>query len=1001
MEIIILGAGKPSRGTEPSALKKIGLKTVALDWQIDSFNKIKEKKKIIFMGGYQINKIKNHYSNIYFKKINKWNVKTILDTFLQLTFKEENTLITYSDTIFKKEVYLDILNKKGDAVFVIDSQWKRRYSSRSKNDITIAETINLNDFFDDYSEEVEFTGLILLRDKSIKLVKKNKRKIKGKTLIDLLTYLKKNNLKLNFVDIQNRWAEFNSEKDVARFLLGTKSETLRRLRPILKKSTIGKQHSFTVNEWKKDKYKTLKNIQNNFKKNHVIVRSSSIREDGWNSSAAGAFTSVLNVNNSHAPSLKIAITKVIDSYGKKLQKNDQIFVQKQIKNVFFSGVVFTCDLETGLPYYKINLDHSNSTDSITSGSAKNNKSIVIKKNYFRESIKKYNYLKNLILAVKEIEKTVNYHKLDIEFAVDNKNNVHIFQVRPITIDHSFFEKFTENELIKKLNQSVKNFRKLKLKRNKVIGNKAVFGNMPDWNPAEIIGVKPNPLSMDLYKYLITNSVWSIQRKQYGYRHIKKTPLMVDFCNQPYIDVRASLNSFIPNKLPEKLSQKLCNSYLDILEKNPNLHDKIEFNIAFTAWTPNFIFAAKERLKKYQFSISELIQIEDSLKEITKKSFLRIDDDIKDIKKMHLKRAHLIKSKNSDLKKFIILIGDCRKYGTLPFAHSARAGFVAVTLLKSFVKEKIFSTKRYNELMSGVYSVSKQFDNELNLLKNKNKRISQSIKEFGHLRPGTYEILNKAYWEDVDFYFKPKILSKEKKKIKKLIPNRIESKKIKKVLENLGSDISINELMSFFYKAIEYREFIKFEFTKNLSLALDLLVKFGIKKNIERGDLSFLKVNDLKKYNKKIINLTLIKTNIKKRQQDFCLTNLINLPSIITDEKEFFIFEQNTSIPNFITLFSITANLFEIKNDNNLNNFNSLKNKIIMIERADPGFDWLFGHEILGIVTKYGGANSHMAIRSAEKNLPAAIGVGIKIFDELKNAKRIKMDCKNKTIERIN
>ena len=35
---------------------------------------------------------------------------------LQLSFKE-NTLITYSDTILK-EVYLDILNKKGDAVLL-------------------------------------------------------------------------------------------------------------------------------------------------------------------------------------------------------------------------------------------------------------------------------------------------------------------------------------------------------------------------------------------------------------------------------------------------------------------------------------------------------------------------------------------------------------------------------------------------------------------------------------------------------------------------------------------------------------------------------------------------------------------------------------------------------------------------------------------------------------------------------------------------------------------
>ena len=42
----------------------------------------------------------------------------------------------------------------------------------------------------------------------------------------------------------------------------------------------------------------------------------------------------------------------------------------------------------------------------------------------------------------------------------------------------------------------------------------------------------------------------------------------------------------------------------------------------------------------------------------------------------------------------------------------------------------------------------------------------------------------------------------------------------------------------------------------------------------------------------------------------------------------------------------------------------------------------------------------MAIRSAEKNLPAAIGVGTKIYNKLINFKIVKMDCKNKTIEGV-
>ena len=31
--------------------------------------------------------------------------------------------------------------------------------------------------------------------------------------------------------------------------------------------------------------------------------------------------------------------------------------------------------------------------------------------------------------------------------------------------------------------------------------------MPDWNPAEIIGIKPKPLALSLYRELITDHIW--------------------------------------------------------------------------------------------------------------------------------------------------------------------------------------------------------------------------------------------------------------------------------------------------------------------------------------------------------------------------------------------------------------------------------------------------------------------------------------------------------------
>jgi phosphoenolpyruvate-protein kinase (PTS system EI component) len=76
------------------------------------------------------------------------------------------------------------------------------------------------------------------------------------------------------------------------------------------------------------------------------------------------------------------------------------------------------------------------------------------------------------------------------------------------------------------------------------------------------------------------------------------------------------------------------------------------------------------------------------------------------------------------------------------------------------------------------------------------------------------------------------------------------------------------------------------------------------------------------------------------------------------------------------------------------------NSIVCIENADPGFDFLFSKNIKGLITKYGGQNSHMAIRCAELNLPALIGVGEENYTKIINSKFIKIDCIQNKIELI-
>ena len=102
-------------------------------------------------------------------------------------------------------------------------------------------------------------------------------------------------------------------------------------------------------------------------------------------------------------------------------------------------------------------------------------------------------------------------------------------------------------------------------------------------------------------------------------------------------------------------------------------------------------------------------------------------------------------------------------------------------------------------------------------------------------------------------------------------------------------------------------------------------------------------------------------------------------------------------PNFVGEKNCIGGILFVKN---INEKKILNRKIVIINSADPGYDWIFNHNIKGLITKFGGVNSHMAIRCAELNLTAAIGVGEKIFLNIINSNKVLINPKNKIIETI-
>jgi len=791
----------------------------------------------------------------------------------------------------------------------------------------------------------------------------------------------------------------NNNKNI---LNGTKAEVLKNLYD--KGFPVPEVSHFSVEDWVKKSERIVSDIQSKYNDHkNLAVRSSSQSEDTSDTSMAGAFDSFLNINTKNKDDIRKAINNVIGSFDDNPQ--NQVLIQSMVKNVAMSGVAMTKVLDDGSPYYVINFDDSTGrTDSVTSGSTINKTVYIyngVKDEYFDSQ-----HLMVVLNLIKKIEGKIKNTPLDIEFAVDKKNVIYLLQVRKITTSKLWNGEI--NNLVSSRISFLEDYiNQLMGRRTGVFGSKTLLGIMPDWNPAEMIGVVPHPLSRSLYRELITKASWRIAREKMGYRKLPNVELMVSLFGRTYIDIRNSINSFLPENINSDICEKMTNAYIERLENNPHLHDKLEFDVVLTAYDFTFDEKFDQRYADV-LTREEFLQYKGALKELTSNALensensslnlalAKIDFLEKKQKKDNLTVANDPFSLSDHIN---TLLAECIEYGTIPFSIIARHGFIAETLMRSIVSKGIISNERISAFKKSIKTIASDISKDFEKVCSNKISVDVFNERYGHLRPSSYDIVSPNYMNRKDLFSGTpqkhieavhfELSSKEKRDINIML------------LEHSFKSVSADDLFLHAEKSIVGREHAKFVFTKHLSDILEVIAKWGECIGFNRSEMSMLTLNEIQSV--LLSPLTddtrvFFRNRINKAERNFALASSFKLSYLIRSIRDIYIAPMQRSAANFIGNKRIEKPIVILSpyQKEELD----LKDKIICIEGADPGYDWIFARNIAGLITKYGGANSHMAIRCAEYNIPAAIGCGEQPFEKIINSKGVILDCKREKIEPV-
>ncbi len=542
--------------------------------------------------------------------------------------------------------------------------------------------------------------------------------------------------------------------------------------------------------------------------------------------------------------------------------------------------------------------------------------------------------KDLIQASLKIEKLLMVHAVDIEFVVLADGALKILQARPLV--HSI-----EDESTPPLKTEITGIR---------TDENTILSRMSDWNPVEILGARAKPLDRSLYRTFICEKVWNEERSRLGYHRASRDDLLQEIVGQDYVDTSLVFASLMPQSIDEELRDRINKEQVNYLREHPDLHDQIEFSVCLSH-SSLYRGQLTRALEVLSISTEDKRKISRDLEEIS----LRVVSRIQKL----VESGALFARRTKDLSEAYQV---CQDQARL-FVQTARASFISKAWLMEF-------ESRLNQDLSDIVARGTREA----LLKHR-EFLNENGVETVFVRQEAFSISSDKV--EIDFGSLDQFVETSK-------PLNLE----------LSSDeaiLSVKGLEQFIHQSNFARELNKRQFYWALSQYLDLLLQAT--PSPFRDYVDFLEIEELVTLVAGERNFAL--SELAQRQRSYEKRAKIRFPDVFCGKEEFLCFEEKARRGHFIGEGQLQGEVIYLPAENSKRD---LRGKVVVFERGEPGLDWVFDQKPKAVLTRYGGPNSHVAIRCYETGCVGLLGLDENSFAAVKSAKNIHLNCDTKTFE---